>query len=482
MDILRQFNKYANDQQSLIQKAMLTSATSVGEALVPQHLEKVVTSTIVRLAPEIAVIVPRFDAQKYHEFNRLTALPTQGGMMGEGAVTPTYNSTYQRTGRNLKVIRRKGAVTNFLQDASKNFIDAAAVEMENHLQAHVYDLVTLNTYGNDGGPYSPPGLDELIATNRVQGGTNLAPLVPTDLLILDDMIDRNTIKQGLNHKKVFMMSPQMLSKFSRLLTNVRLNQGLAAGGMSTVEIAGGWRLQAYRDVPIIQTTQMRPTEVSNIGTLTATKTDSGGTIPALAYYFKIASVTWGGEQLPCVEATCTPAGGSSVIALTFTADPAAMFYKIYCSGTVTVGINKEKLVCIIPAIVYDAAGTPGAAVNQVQFTTDPTVRNPTIGQINTTTPWVAITASVPLAMSADEPLGGTVATPAEPIILWDLDEFQGMGKFAFTNSQGSRFNGLVTMEPLAKTDDNLPFLIKTYGTLIDSFEATSSMYRNLKIA
>ena len=92
MDLLRQFNKYSNDQQSLVQKALLTSATGVGEALIPQHLEKIITNLAVRLSPEIAVITPRYDAQKYHEFNRLTTLPGGGGSMGEGATTPTRAS------------------------------------------------------------------------------------------------------------------------------------------------------------------------------------------------------------------------------------------------------------------------------------------------------------------------------------------------------------------------------------------------------
>jgi hypothetical protein len=121
----------------------------------------------------------------------------------------------------------------------------------------------------------------------------------------------------------------------------------------------------------------------------------------------------------------------------------------------------------------------------VQFTTDVSIANPTIGQINTTTPWATITASVPAAMQNDVPLQGAVSgssNPGEVVLLWDLDEFQGLGKFAYTNSAGSRFNGIVTMEPLAKTDDNLPFLIKTYGTLIDSWEATSVMVRNAKVA
>lgn len=63
--LVRQFNKYAMENKSLIQKA-LTSATNVGEALIPEHLEEVITNTIVRLSPEIAMVTPRFDAQKFH--------------------------------------------------------------------------------------------------------------------------------------------------------------------------------------------------------------------------------------------------------------------------------------------------------------------------------------------------------------------------------------------------------------------------------
>ena len=70
----------------------------------------------------------------------------------------------------------------------------------------------------------------------------------------------------------------------------------------------------------------------------------------------------------------------------------------------------------------------------------------------------------------------------EVIFFWDLDEFQGMGKLAYTNSAGSRYNGLATVEPLAKTDDNMPFLVKSYPALIDSFEATSGIIRGNKTA
>jgi hypothetical protein len=475
--------------KNLVQKALLTAQTNVGEGLIPQHLEKLITNTIVRLAPEIAVISPQYDAQKYHEFNRLTALPAGGGMIGESGTTPTLRSTYQRTGRILKVLRRKGAVTNFLQDASKNYVDAASVEMENHVQAHVYDMVTEIMYGNDNADALMwPGLDTFIATNRqneVRGG-----VVPGDLSFLDNMIDANIQRQGASHRRVFIMSPQMLSKVSRLLTNVRLNQGLSSGGMSEIDIPGGWRLQAYRDIPIIQSTQCRP--VGSMGTLTTSFTANAGTVPAKYYAFQVSYVDWNGESLASAESVIQATDGTHCVKVAFTAIAGAFLYKVYCSNSASSGAqNAEKLTCIIPAQLYDSNGTPQDKVIAVEFSTDPSVANPTILQINSTAVGSAatlggivptITTSVSTAQANDLPLVGSLTAPPEVVFFWDLDEIQGLGKFAYTNAAGSRFNGLVTLEPLAKTDDNLPFMVKTYGTMIDSWEATSFMDRGLRVA
>lgn len=464
---------------SLVQKA-LTSVAGSGQALTPQHLEKLITTTIVRLLPEIAVIDPTFDAQRYHEFNQLTALPSYQGAIGESAVTPTGQSSYVRTGRVLKVTRAKGAVSNFLMDASKGYVDALSIEMENHVQAHAYNLVFQLHYGNDqADPYMFPGLDTFIQTNRnssaisgVRGGT-----VPTDLSFLDDMIDINKTYQGANHRKAFLMTPAMVSKVSRLLTNVRLNQNSVGGGLSTVEIPGGWRLQAYRDIPIIETSQLR--NDSQMGTLTAAKTDSGGTVAANTYYFQVSYVDLNGESIACAEQSVSPAGGSSVITLSWSDVPSARLYRIYCSIT----SNAEKLVSIIPANQYDSVGTPNARTTTVTFSTTPTSINPTVSAPAGLVSTIPTSATPVLtAMGNDVPIVQTGGITPERVILWDLDKIQGLGKFAYTNSSGSRFGGLVTMEPLAKTDDNNPFMIKTYGTLIDSFEKTSCMCQQIRRA
>jgi hypothetical protein len=153
------------------------------------------------LSPEIAIVSQLGIAGKTYEFNRRLTLPGAGGAMGEAAVTPTTNSTYERASLGLKVIRRKGAVTNFLQDTARNYVDSAAAELEAQIQAHVYDLITYMKFGNaTGDAYSFSGWDTFITTNRLCGdGTTTQTrggVVPTSLKFLDDMIDAAIERQG----------------------------------------------------------------------------------------------------------------------------------------------------------------------------------------------------------------------------------------------------------------------------------------------
>jgi hypothetical protein len=461
MDLVSQYNIYRQENKSLIRKA-LDSSSGVGGSLIPEHLEKVITNTLPRLRPELAMIVSKYDPHKTHSFNRLITLPTANGAMGEGATTPTYNSTYQRATVELKVIRRKGSVTNFLQDASKTYVDAAAAEMENHLIAHCYDITTHLLHGNAGAnQYAYSGWDKFITTNRhneVVGGT-----VPTSLKFLDTMIDSNRRRQGASHRQAFLMSPEFLSKISQLLTNVRVNQGLSGNGLSQVLIPGGWRLMAYRDIPIIETSQTRPqATMGTVGTATAT---TGGTIANATHnYFIVSAVTWDGETLGSAEVDQSTTGSStSTITLSWTAVTGAFYYKIYYGATA----SSETLIKVVAAQTYDGTGTFTGNNTSVTLTT--------IGADS------AVGGSITTAMASDLPLVATGGIAPECVYHIDLDEYQGLGGFPYTNSAGSRFQGLVTIEPLAKTDDNIPFLVKSYPALKDAFEATSSVWRGLRV-
>jgi hypothetical protein len=480
MDLIRQYNKYVGENKNLIQKA-LTSANGSGQALIPEHLEQIITNAVPRIAPEVAMMAPQFDSQSVHSFNRLSALGGIGGAMGESATTPTTQPTFQRATVNLKVIRRKGATTNFLQDASKRNLDAAAANIEAQLTAHVYDMCNYIAYGNaTANTYEFSGWDTFIVTNRsneAQGGAT-----PTSLSTLDDMIDKNLELQGMNHRKAFIMSPQMLSKFSQLLTNVRLNQGLS-GQFSQVEIGGGWRLNAYRDIPIIISGSCRPK--ATMGTVTPTHGDTGGTIlDNVNRYFMVSYINRNGEQVACTEVSqdvgAHGAGNIHTITLSWTAVTDAYRYKIYvgsASGTV-------YLKHVVPGFTYDSNGTiTGSTTTTVAgvktWTSDAN------GNVNTVTflaDPVTAGVEVPTGLQTDIPLVNGGGTHANPEYLWliDFDEFQGLGRMPFTNSSGTQYNGLVTIEDLAKTDDYLPFLIKSYCAVADSFESTSVCHRGLR--
>jgi hypothetical protein len=484
-ELIPQFNRFSQQERQNILRKALTSATNVGEALIPQVLGKAITDLVVRLSPEIAIITTKGVAGKTYEFNRRLTLPQAGAALGEAATTPTYNSTIQRDSLTLKVIRRKGAVTNFLQDTSRDYIDSAAAELEAHIQAHVYDLVTYLKFGNaTGDALSFNGWDNKIATNRKSadrsGTQTRGGYVPTSLAFLNDMIDANRRRQGALHRNVIIMSPEMASKVSELLTNVRLNQN-TGGGLGTIDIQGGWRLESYRGIPIIESGSCRPQ--STMGTVTPSVQDSGGTISDnQTVYYQVAAVTWDGEQLASAEVSQSSGSGGAgnvhCITLTWTAVTNAVMYKIYASTTT----GTEVLVAEIPAKVTDSTGTPVASTtmtsNTKVLTSDANCN--TISCKFVSTPSTAGT-EIPTARQTDKPLVATGGIPPEYIFFIDLDEVQGMGLFPYTNADGTRFNGLVTVTPLAITDDNLPFLVKSYCGMVDAFEATCSVIRDARV-
>jgi hypothetical protein len=453
-------------RRSLIRKALDSSAGEGAGSyspLVAQKLEKVITNVMTRLSPELAVIKTEYAPQKFHEFNRLTALPKANGFMGEGAATPTHQSFYTRDQVDLKVLRRKGAVTNFLQDASKSYIDAAAAEMENHLQSHAYDIITALLWGHaKANKYSVDGLDALVETNRSNNA--IGGEVPQSLSFLDDMIDQNIEKQGSAHAKCFLMSPKMQSAVSRLLTNVRLQQGSA--GTATVEISGGWRLETYRNIPILPVSSIGSGK-RKMGAITAA---NGAT-----NYFRVAVVTYDGES----EASDVIQGGSaSSAALNWAAEDGAFYYKIY-AGSAEATL---KLVAIIPAQTYDGIGTYQAEVAGVAINGNPTLPNQPLTLVAPAGVTAISAPTITDKLAQDAPFVATGGSVPEAVALWDLDKYQGLGKVPYTNQGGDRFNGLVTIEPLAKTDDFVSFLIRTYFALCPSWEATSVISRGWRTA
>jgi hypothetical protein len=473
----------ATDNRTLIAKSLTGAAGTGGAALIPEYLIPTITNAVPRISVELAVMTPVFGAQSIHSFDQLTALNAIGSAMGEASTTPTTQPTYTRNTVTLKVMKKKGATTDFLRFASADRIDAAAANIEATLTAFVHDLCHYNMYGNSLiNTYAYSGWDYFISTNRINqplGGTAIS-----SLSFMNDMLDRNIDLQGERHNKAFFMSSRMLSRVTELYTNFR-DTVPVSGSMNLVDVPGGHRLTAYRNVPIIPSGQTRPRETT--GVCSVTHADSYG-VTAIAdnttRYFRVAGVSKNGEQIAYTELTDnTGSSGSAnqhTQIITIAPDATVYEYKIY------VGTSSGNcyLRHIIPNFTYTADGTFAGSVTQTEtgvksFTTN------AAGQVITVTfladPYVAST-SVTAAMQLDVPFITTGGIEPETIWLIDLDEFQGMGRMPYTNPGGSQFNGLVSVEFLAKVDSQLPFLLQAYTAVAPSYEATSILYRGARIA
>ena len=494
------YSKLKSINKSIVNKA-LTSASGVGGALIPQHLQQIITDTVIRLSPEMSVITPMKAKSNLYEFNRKTSLPFAGGSAGESSVIPATNSKTVRANVSLKIVKSKGRVTDFVKDSANSYIDALQYEVENFTQKHVLDLINGMLFGNkdaqgymgtvSAAAYTVPnlafdGIEKFIATNKTnqaRGGK-----VPTDLSFLDDMIDASNRKGGAKCRRFFEMSPEMLSKVSRLLTNVRLNQDYGSG-LTTVNVTGGWRMNAYRDIPIIESTSLRPIETMNAGTITLDCVTSGGYLADGTYSVMIAPVTYEGEQLASTAQAAVVSGGSGVgrIRISFAtphADAAgvynALYYKIYCGG-LNVATGSEKLVAVADAAVYDANGArldPATAANWNGVSTNYLY----IDKISSLTVGTNLYDSiVPVCMQSDVPLVSTGSIAPESIVLWCVDPRQGLGEVPFVNVDGDRFDGLITMRRTFEQDAYKEFLLQSFCALTPSYEATSAWSRGWRV-
>jgi hypothetical protein len=468
------YNEFNQNQEvsKAINKA-LTSAVNVGEGLIPESLEKVITDTVIKLSPQLSLMTPVSIESDSHKFNQLTKRPARGGAMGENATTPVTQSGTSRQSHDLKIIRRKGKITNFLKDASRGYIDSAAYELENHIQTQILDLVFYMMYGNEySNTYEYNGLEQLIPASNRQEAVGTV----TNLDLLDEMIDASNRNGGSTHSRGFYMSPEMLSKFSRLLTNVRNHQS-DGRGFYELNIPGGWRLWAYRDIPIIETTFCNPIETMLASTITLTTASTGGALSDATYYIQVAPVTYEGEQAASTEKSIALSGGTSTqivkIALSAVHKNAEgvenpLSYKIYAS---TSGGANNVLVAEVPAFLYDSEGS---------ITGDNGVGAGNEIIITTLTPTTS--TGVPTQAVGSKPLTISSGVPEEVVALHDFNPIQGLGKMPYTNTGGSRMKGLITLNDLAETDDFINFLVKSYTGLTPAFAKTSYWARGVKRA
>lgn len=485
IELLQEWGKYGL-ASNLVEKA-LTSALNVGQALTPQSLEKEMTLTIQRLSPEMSIYMKYGKMQqiggKFHEFNQTISLPQSGSIMGESTTTPATNSTYQRNSVTLKIARRKGQVTDFVLDVSREFVDTMRVEADNQIKTMIWDLATSLYFGNpSSNAFDFGGLEYNISTLKNGSALNFAGtnfnirggVAIQDLRFLDSMIDASNRKGGSHHPRAIFTSPEMISAITRYETTIRkiveLGGGGASGKFGEIDIPGGHRLETYRGIPLVGTTGLSPVETMT-PTITLAQEDTGvGSLSNGTYRVMVAPVTNQGEQLASASQTVSLTAGTATqrIKITLSATHAgAQYYKIYVSNG---AVGTETLVRMVTALFYsDSIGTLDLSQFNGQSGTDIFVAKLT----GDTT----ITAQ----MVGDPPLVASGGVNPEYLILQDLDPIQGLGKIVYANIMtGGVFSGLITTKPLAQVDAYQQFMMYSHLALVPSYEATSSLIRGIR--
>lgn len=467
---MKPFQRYINSldvntARSRLMKA-LTVEPSTGSAISDIAISDALTNTVIALSPEIALLELEGSKSYTYYYDVVSSLGNPTGAIGGGATTPSRQSSYSRNSVTMKSIRNKGAVADFLRDVSEQRIDAVAVEMENQLLAQTWDVNYNVIYGNNtANGYEMNGWETMIpAANRTNYFSSGAPIVPTDLTILNDMIAYSDRKGGNRHRKTFVCSPEMNQRLGFLLTNTRIQYGIP-GTLETVEINGGHRLTAYQGIPILPSTFLGGQGAGTMGSISlASGGTTGGSFNDGTYYAAVTYVSKYGESMGSAIGTVTLSGGTATqkITISFTDVPEAYSYIVY-AGTVNAygSLTRKKKVT---AFTYGVSGDITGRISSISLT--------------------SLTADTSVSTSSAQTVPNPVTTSgrtynSEMIMLIDLDPVQGMGKMVYAND-GNRMNGLITIEPLAKTDANLPFLITTNAAIVPAFPDTSLIAYGLR--
>lgn len=420
-----------------LRKALVTT-TSSGQALLPEDLEPAILEYLQYQSPLFRLMERGKAASKTHEFTVRTAIPNA---WFEGELTPNnfQASTYERKSVQLKILRVWGRVSGFAQRMTEEFVNALETEVIGSMESFA-DLFEFGVmYGNDVDAYQFSGLDTYIAEDTtaqksVDLGGNVVDV--NAVLTLDDMdamLDAVEKYRGTEQdRKVFIASPQMISKISGLQTKINRE-------VQMIEFEGGFRMATYRGVPLLPSSFVRPAATTTSPTVTATAA-AGGSLADDEYFYVISSVTNYGEQIAGVEDSATTATTNNSVTLTWTADANAKLYKIYRGLSTGVW----TLLDTIAAKTYDGEGTVSA--NVATYTDD-----------GSKTP---VSAIVPLESGE------------ENIFLANLDVRRGASVLGNISPLGTPQENFLSYIPLATTRSS-------YDYMIESFMAVKLPYAHL---
>lgn len=499
-----------------INKAGLSSDPSIGKALIPYHLAKDLVNAVRYLNP-IPGLMNMFtmssdgqnNSDKY-EWNTVTGLRRPGSYAAERANPTALTFQSQRQSKYLKVRKTKISIWRFIENVTKGMYDPITLSLMNEARAAALDFAIAVMYDNayafsdsvvkNLGAYED-SLDTSIV-NRYQLDTAGAPTVLTTQM-LDQAIVTSNIAAGFsggvnNRKRVFLMSPSMAAKVRDLVTigNVRFN--FPVPNESEIPnpfiVHSGFYAGSYAGIPIVEVQGLGGINSGTMGTVTASAVVAASSLAAKTYYIKVSKIVANvgsiasqnaiGETMCSAAVSQAIAGAGETLRLTFTADPTALYYKVYMTDTADTAAN-YRLVGVYRGRTLNSDGDVVGSVTQNGATSD---ANGDVVQIDviydqaTATDAQVLTVGVTKEMRADKPLTPASGISAENIILWDIEPREGAGDYIYADESPDQDSGFMTMLQLAQVADRTDFLLYSNGSPIFRYPQTSVMLRNVRPA
>lgn len=427
--------------KSALNKA-LTASSASGTALIPEDLEPLIRANLLELSP-LARMVPTINADgNIHRVVRRTA--NIGGWF-EGEMTPAAysQSTYGRRSVEMKILRTHGQASDFMVSASRSFTDVLVDEIDSATEgmADLFEFATLWGMSDDlstraftGDGYQYTGVYGWVLEDAYDS-TVLDVDGTIALSDLDNALDVtvNKYRNIRDMQYMFLMSPQMRSKVGGLQTLIRRE-------VPQLEFEGGFVMDTYRGVPIMDSGFVRAAGTTTSPAVTAAVAGTGGGF-ALGdglYRYKIASITMYGEQVAgTADSDTVTTATHDTVDLTWTADATAKLYAVYRTeaGDADADANYD-LIDIIAAKTYNADGSVNTNVASYSDT--------------------GLTG-----LSTVHPM----AASDETIFLIGLGQQQGVSRPVLNPELGEPMDALLKYVPLVETTDSHQFRLKTYHAL-----------------
>lgn len=303
-----------------------TAATS--QSIIQKIIDTNILEYQVREAPLLAAIPTKKIDQAIYLFVQRTRRPS-GGAVVDGGARPNSNSTWAQLQFAVKNYQVQSSVTGFAQAVTAGVVgDLVRQEMDGAITSQLWALETSCMYGNAAATagivntYGPDmdGLDTQVSQYVASASApqNIIDAAEANLALnnnggksVDDliaMVSRNAARP-LSNDWMFVVSPNVESKFAGLLTNQQRFIG-------EVEIAAGLTVQSYRNIPIIRSSFLGSVGQS-FGTVTPSAGGAGGTLAAGTYYYQVQAVINRFGELAASTAVSQAVTAGQNVTLTF---------------------------------------------------------------------------------------------------------------------------------------------------------------------